>query len=174
MFYKDSIADLKNLNPRRWHQTINRLGSRERRPPRTEPFVPNLFGMRDGEKASEGAKFLSDGTLGYNVLNLDEFREQISNLPIDSSFRVTVEDVTKILKEMKVPNGCALGDLRKQVNSKFYPLIAIPLTDVYNVILTKKKWPLRWKIEITFFINKPKHTESLGRLETYFINTFLF
>lgn len=171
-FYKHSIDSLKNLNPRRWHEHMKRLGCREKRPSREEPYVPQYFGMTDLERADASARFLSDYTSHYEPFNVESFSADFDDLPVDDNFHVTVDIVAEILKNMKIPNGCSLHDLPKQIISRFSNILAVPLCDLFNCILSSKKWPDKWKVESTFFINKKKETESIADLRPIALTPF--
>ena len=45
------------------------------------------------------------------------------------------------------------GDLFPELMTKFADFLAIPLTDIYNTIITTKVWPKIWKEEFVTVIS---------------------
>ena len=51
------------------------------------------------------------------------------------------------LRKMRKPKSMVPGDIYPQLVTKFADFLAIPLTDIYNEILSSYVWPVRWKKE---------------------------
>ena len=73
-------------------------------------------------------------------------------------------EVAARIRRFRKPKSTVPGDIFPQLVTQFADFLAIPLTDIYNCIITSKEWPLCWKREYVTIIPKKNNPESLGDL----------
>ena len=73
-------------------------------------------------------------------------------------------EVAARLKSCKKPKSQVNGDINPQLVAKFYDVLAIPLTYIYNKILNSLAWPDIWKFETVTVIPKNSSPSSPAEL----------
>ena len=68
------------------------------------------------------------------------------------------------LKSCKKPKGQVSGDINPELVSKYYDILAIPLSVIYNKVLNTLSWPKLWKRESVTVIPKNNSPASLSEL----------
>ena len=116
---------------------------------------------------------LSDAQLALQLL---EYFTQISNefsplkahdipktfnrkLPVLKSYQVA-ERIRRIRK----PRSRIEGDIFPSLMTEFADVVALPLTDIYNMIIDTFQWPDCWKIEVVTVTPKCNNPDSFDQL----------
>ena len=73
-------------------------------------------------------------------------------------------EVAARLRKMRKPKSMVPGDIFPSLVTDFADFLAIPLTSIYNEILSSYIWPASWKREFVTVIPKKANPESLGDL----------
>ena len=77
---------------------------------------------------------------------------------------LAVHEVARRIKTMRKPKSMVPGDVFPQLMTECSDFFALPLTCIYNEILTTHIWPPCWKKEFVTVIPKKSAPEGLGDL----------
>ena len=123
--------------------------------------VRQLFpGCPDGAVAEKLADFFNRISSEFDPLEPSDIpRTHDRSLPLLLPYQVAGR-----IAAFKKPKSMVVGDIFPSLVSKFGPLLAIPLTNIYNEITTTGIWPKIWKQEFVTVIPKCRNPESLSDL----------
>ena len=128
---------------------------------------PPQFDVRDllpGKTDEQAAEELAD----YFITVSREFEPlQPSDIPVGRPGGGRVlerHEVSARLKKMRKPKSMVPGDIYPQLVGQFSDFLAIPLTAIYNDILTTYVWPTCWKRKYVTVIPKKAAPQALEDL----------
>ena len=79
---------------------------------------------------------------------------------------LTETEVLSFLKKAKKPSSSVQGDMLPRLMKVHYAKIVTPVTNIFNAVFRKQKWPKQWKEETTVVIPKCSAPTSLPSAET--------
>ena len=128
---------------------------------------PKSFDIRDLEPGKTDAQVAENVATFFNRIS-QEFKP-LQPHEIPSTYhrplpKLTVEAVIKRLEMCKKPPSMVDGDIFPKLIGRCAPFLAVPLTDIYNEILSTYVWPVNWKIEYVTAIPKKNLPESYADL----------
>lgn len=85
---------------------------------------------------------------------------------------VTVEEVRSKLKAAKKPNSSVPGDLLPRLMKKYYHLLSVPVSIIFNAVFATGRWPAAWKKETAVVIPKVPNPSTLAECRNIAAPTF--
>ena len=120
-------------------------------------LLPN---KSDAEAAEEVASYFNRISAEFRPLQPDDIpRSYDRPMPLLSHAEVAAR-----LRKAKKPNSMVPGDVFPKLISDSADSLAVPLTSIYNSIITSWIWPVNWKREYVTVIPKKSMPQSLGDL----------
>ena len=119
-----------------------------------------LPGMSDSEVADHLAEYFIKVSREFDPL-------EPSDIPTTTTFELpflACHEVSARLRKFRKPKSKVQGDIFPNLVTALSDFLAIPLTEIYNEIITTKVWPLCWKVEYVTVILKKSSPESLADL----------
>ena len=133
--------------------------SRYEKPPQFD-----VWDMLPVKTDQEAAEVLAD----YFITVSREFDPlEPSDIPVEKPLGGRVlacQEVSARLKKMRKPKSMVPGDIYPKLVSQFSDFLAIPLTAIYNDILSTYVWPTCWRKEFITVIPKKPAPQELGDL----------
>ena len=112
--------------------------------------------MSDKELAEDMAEFFNKISDEFRPLHTSDIPESYaSTMP-----RIEEYEVSARLKNTRKPKTITKGDLFPSLVERSCDFLAIPLTQIYNSIITRREWPRQWKEEIVTVIPKTGNASS--------------
>ena len=150
---------IKSGDPALYYKVVGRL--KDRRAP--ENFcVTSLFPDKSPEEAAElVADFFCLIGDKFDPLTNDDLPE---GGPPEDRISVTVEQVSRRLRECKKPRGLLQGDIFPELITEYVEALAPIVTEVINAAYSSELWPSVWKLETVTSIPKTTHPSHLGEL----------
>ena len=78
--------------------------------------------------------------------------------------KLSPHEVSTRIKHFRKPKSMVTGDVFPVLMTKFCDFFAMPLTDIYNEILSSGVWPSNWKTEYVTVIPKKSSPAGFGDL----------
>ena len=158
-------ASTGGTSTRKYYSAVRALGSAA---PKPEWSLVDLFPGRSAAQAGEEAA-------DYFTRITDNFRPLQPGRPCPGGKRehVTVQEVATKLKLAKKPNSSVSGDILPRVVKAHHPLIAYPVTKIFNKVFDEGEWPAAWKTETTVVIPKIPNPETLADCRNISCTPFL-
>ena len=126
--------------------------SRLERPPQFDVRDLECFkGCNDSEVAEELASFFNRISLEFNPLRAED-------IPLTHSTGLPLlhkHEVAGRIRRFRKPKSMVPGDVFPQLMTRFADFFAIPLTAIYNDIMTSGSWPTTWKKEFCLLYTSP-------------------
>ena len=111
---------------------------------------------------------LSLGGSGKNDISQEYRPLQLGEIPTHTPNQIdelSVQEVAKRLRECKKSGSSVPGDLVPSLYGLYSQELVIPVTNIFNGIISSKKWPTQWKTEFVTIIPKipsPKNLQNAG------------
>ena len=156
-YFGRRLDELKRTDKRGFHNELSKLmkegGERKSNTP-TE--IPIMRGQSDTVKAHMVADYIENLTANYKRINATELAKRY---PGGVTRRLEYSEVVLAFKNSKLPYGLHPSDPPRKILQCLPDRLAVPLTYIYNNILSTCIWPEKWKSESTRPI--PKKTTPL-------------
>jgi hypothetical protein len=116
-----------------------------------KPEVKSLYpGLEEGEVAEELAEFFNNISKEFDPLDTSEIpRTHDRHIPPLEVFQVAGR-----IRAFRKPSSRVPIDLFPDLMTKYADFIAVPLTSIFNEILSSNVWPVVWKREYVTVIPK--------------------
>ena len=162
--FVDNIAT-HGTSTKKYFTAVKAIG---RAAPEAEWKLTDLFpGSSEMQAGEEAAAYFTKITDLFRPLRPPETRPDELRAP------VTVAEVAAKLKAAKKPNSSVDGDLLPRVVKAHHPLLAEPVSRIFNAVFRTGSWPSAWKTETTVVIPKVAAPESLADCRNISCTPFL-
>ena len=152
------------------YPAIKRLGLRPNDTPHASFQLPahaeqNMSAQQSAELIADHFSLISGEFSPLNAANLPQVVQSFLNLSDRAVVPIlSVKQVTSRILKAKKPNGLVPGDLPKKLLQKCAPILAEPITLVFNQISLLASYPSQWKIEQQVAIPKVVPPENEDQL----------
>ena len=137
MFYRNTIADLRNKNPSQWYSSLKRISGHDQKSEKV--IISEIFDQTDDQQAEAIAEYLSSIPNEYNALRTDDI--EIHHFSEEQVLQFHPSQVWLQLTIIKTNKYTVCGDLPARLIKEFAAYIAEPFTDIINTSLRRGEFP---------------------------------
>ena len=176
-----NVSALKQANPGKAYSTLKKMGAQpgDCNDEGTFTLLNHLDADLTTEQcAEEIAKHFAKISQEYPPLNVSSLPPHVQNKlsqPTNPSDipQLTIEAVLEKIMKSKKPKSAVPGDLPKILIQECSPDLSIPVSKIFQNILTTCQWPKQWRVEYGVPLQKvsnPKNEDQLRiiSLTSYF------